>query len=268
MATVPGLKVSRIGAWSMRAGLLEPSKWADVAAGLGLSDVSIAVQAQSFGQPFETLASTAKIAAACRAYAAAGVTPHVMLWPRPELQHGRDLAAFVVELLDAFHELGSVDLDAEEQWTRSGTLTKHGAATAELIREPWPKGLPLAVNGITAALPRILDLVAVADVLWPQAYTSSKPSQSSAPGDRQIKVHAIWAKHLRPGQALNMGLAAYSQEGAGGLHADEAMRRAFYAAATRVGAIRYWSLQELAAGKDADFVRARCAEIRKARGVA
>jgi len=252
----------------MRAGLLEPAKWADVAAGLGLSDVSISVQAQSFSRPFETLTSTSQIASACREYETRGITPHVMLWPRPELAHARDLVAFVVELRDAFPALGSVDLDAEEQWTRSALRAKYGAQVAEQLREAWPSGLPLAVNGITAALPHILDLVAVADVLWPQAYTSSKPSQSSTPGDRQIKVHAIWAKHLRPGQALNMGLAAYSQEGAGGLHADEAMHRAFYAAATRVTAIRYWSLQELAAGKDADFVRARCAEIRKARGVA
>lgn len=257
------MTVTRIGAWSMRAGLFEPEKWADVAAGIGLTDVSIAVQAQSFNRPFETLASTAKIAAACRAYSAQGVTPHVMLWPRPEIAHGTDLAAFVVELLEAFPALGSVDLDAEEQWTRSASRSKHGAAVAELLREAWPAGLPLAVNGITAALPRILDLVAIADVLWPQAYTSSKPSQSSAPGDRQVKVHAIWSKHLRPGQALNMGLAAYSQEGAGGLHAPEAMRRAFDAAAARVQAIRYWSLQELAGGPDAAFVRARCAELRQ-----
>jgi hypothetical protein len=256
------MAVTRIGAWSMRAGLLEPAKWADVAAGLGLHEVSIAVQAQSFNRPFETLASTAGIAAACRAYAAVGVTPHVMLWPRPELDHSIALAAFVRELLAAFPALGSVDLDAEEQWTRSASRAKLGPIAADILRDEWPKGLPLAVNGITAALPRILDLVRVADVLWPQAYTSSKPSQSSTPGDRQIKVHATWAKYLQPGQTLHMGLAAYSQEGAGGLHADEAMRRAYDAAAARVTAIRYWSLQELAGGKDAAFVRARCQEIR------
>ena len=267
MATAPGFKVTRVGAWSMRAGLLEPGKWADVAAGLGLADVSITVQAQSFNTPFETLASTDKIARACREYAAHGITPHVMLWPRPDPGNARALVAFVAELAAAAPCLGSVDLDAEEQWTRSATLTKYGGQVAEQIRQAWPVGLPLAVNGITAALPRILDLVAVADVLWPQAYTSNKPSQSSTPGDRQIKVHAIWSKHLRPEQTLNMGLAAYDQEGAGGLHAEEAMRRAFYAAATRVQAIRYWSLQELAGGHDAGFVRARCAEIRQAQGL-
>lgn len=249
----------------MRAGVLEPSKWADVAAGLGLDGVSLAVQAQSRSGVFAAFTSPAACAAACRAYVAAGVTPHLMFWPRPEAGHARQLLNYLSEVYASVPELGSADLDAEEQWTRSPLRYGSGQSVAHLLRTDWPSGLPLAVNGITAALPRILDLVRVADVLWPQAYTANKPSQTGTPGARQEAVYTRWREQAHDSQTINMGLAAYDQEGAGGLSHDAAMVRAYNAASIRVEAIRYWSLQELAGGKDAAFVRERCSEIRQAR---
>ena len=250
----------------MRAGLLEPAKWADVAAGLGLDGVSISAQAQSMSGTFAPFTTPAKCAEACRAYLAVGVTPHLMLWPRPDLGHARGLVDYVADVVALCPELGSADLDAEEQWTRSPLRVGSGQRVAHFIRQEWPEGLPLSVNGITAALPRILDLVRVADVLWPQAYTANKPSQTGTPGKRQEDVFARWRAEAHDSQTINMGLAAYDQEGAGGLSADQAMARAYNAAAIRVEAIRYWSLQELAGGRDAAFVRERCSEIREARG--
>ena len=250
----------------MRAGLLEPAKWADVAAGLGLDGVSISAQAQSMSGTFAPFVSAAKCAEACRVYLAAGVTPHLMLWPRPDLGHARALVDYVTDVFAACPDLASVDLDAEEQWTRSPLRSGSGQRVARFIGDSWPTRLLLAVNGITAALPRILDLVRIAGVLWPQAYTANKPSQTGTPGKRQEEVFARWRAEAHDSQTINMGLAAYDQEGAGGLSADQAMARAYNAAAIRVEAIRYWSLQELAGGKDAAFVRERCAEIRAARG--
>lgn len=250
----------------MRAGLLEPTKWADVAAGLGLDGVSLAVQAQSRSGVFATFVPPAKCADACKAFVAAGVTPHLMFWPRPEAAHARNLLDYLAAVYAACPELGSADLDAEEQWTRSPLRYGSGQSVAHLLRTDWPTGLPLAVNGITAALPRILDLVRIADVLWPQAYTANKPSQTGTPGKRQEDVYTRWRTEAHDSQIINMGLAAYDQEGAGGLTADQAMARAYNAAAIRVAVIRYWSLQELAGGRDAAFVRERCAEIRAARG--
>ena len=252
-------KLRRVGAWSMRAGLLDPGRWVDVAARVGLDDVSLCGNAQTFDGPFEAFLSPAKTAAALRAYSTAGVAPHVMLWPRPETAYTQQMLAWVCELRALCPDLVSVDLDAEEQWTRSPSRQAAGAKVAAMIRAGWPKGLPLGVNGITAALPKILDLVAVADEVWPQAYTSTRTGQTSTPGDRQLAVATTWAAKLRPDQKLYMGLAAYNQEGAGGLSARDALERAAYAAASRVERIRYWSLQDLTSGHDAAFVRELCA---------
>ena len=246
----------------MRAGLYEPSKWADVAAGLGLHDVSLSASAQDFRGPFEPFLSPAKTAAACLEYTARGVTPHVMLWPRPEATFSRAMLAWLKDLHERCPELGSCDLDAEEQWTTHAHRERVGAEAARILRQGWPVGLPLGVNGITIALPKILDLVRVADEVWPQAYSANRRNMNTTPGKRQLVVADAWAKELRPGQRLSMGLAAFDQEGAGGLPAREALERSAYAAASRVERIRYWSLQDLTAGQDARFVRelsARCA---------
>lgn len=246
----------------MRAGLYEPAKWADVAAGLGLHDVSLSAAAQERREPFEPFLSPARTAAACREYASRGVTPHVMLWPRPEATFSRAMLAWLEDLRERCPELGSCDLDAEEQWTTHPYRERDGGEAARILREGWPNGLPLGVNGITGALQKILDLVRVADEVWPQAYSANKPNMNTAPGKRQLVVADAWAKELRAGQRLSMGLAAFDQEGAGGLPALEALERSAYAAASRVERIRYWSLQDLQAGQDARFVRelsARCA---------
>jgi hypothetical protein len=257
-------RVNRIGAWSMRAGLTDHRPWAKVAAGLGLTDVSLSAAEQSRGR-FEPFLSPAKAAAALRVYADAGIRCHLMLWPVPDLQHVQQSLDYIAAVRAAFPALASVDLDAEEQWTQHPRRAALGAAAAGLYRRGWPAGLPLAVNGITAALPRIADLVAVADVLWPQAYTTTRPNQTMPPGNRQHDVYKAWRSAAPASATVQMGLAAYSQDGAGGLPAAEALRRAYDAAAEHVTEIRYWSLQELSGGTDAAFVRARCAELRGAR---
>ena len=256
------MSVQRIGAWSMRAGLLDPRPWAKVAAGLGLTDVSLSAAAQTHSDAFEPFLSPRKAAEAARPYLDAGIAVHVMLWPRPTVVHAGQLCRYVGDLYAALPELASVDLDAEEQWTRAPTLRVEGEAAAARIRAHWPEGLPLAVNAITAALPKVQPLVDVADVLWPQAYTSTRPGQTSSPGKRQHAVYAAWSAAATRGQKIGMGLAAYSQDGASGLSGPEAMRRAFDAAAQHVTEIRYWSLQELSGGQDAAFVRQRCAALR------
>lgn len=247
----------------MRAGLLDPRPWAKVAAGLGLTDVSLSASAQTHSDAFEPFLPARKLAASARPYLDAGIAVHVMLWPRPTVAHAGQLCRYVGDLYAALPEIASVDLDAEEQWTRATTLRVEGESAAARIRSDWPEGLPLALNAITAALPKVQPLVDVADVLWPQAYTSTRPGQTSTPGKRQHAVHAAWTAAATRGQKLCMGLAAYGQDGAGGLSGPEAMRRAFDAAAQHVTEVRYWSLQELSGGMDAAFVRARCAGIRR-----
>lgn len=256
------MSVQRIGAWSMRAGLLDPKPWARVAAELGLTDVSLSASAQTHSDAFEPFLSPRKAAEAARHYLDAGIAVHVMLWPRPSIGHADRLCRYVTELYAALPELASVDLDAEEQWTRAPWLKTEGGPAAARIRAHWPEGLPLALNAITAALPKVQPLVDVADVLWPQAYTSTRPGQTSTPGKRQHAVYAEWSAAATRGQKLCMGLAAYSQDGAGGLSGPEAMRRAYDAAAEHVTEIRYWSLQELSGGQDAAFVKQRCAPLR------
>lgn len=257
--------VRRIGAWSTRAGMYDPEPWAEVASKLGLTDVSVCGNAQSFLGEFDPFVSAAECAKALAVYADAGITAHLMLWPVPSTIYMSGLGEYVREVHRLFPRLASVDLDAEEQWTRHQRREAIGGKVAQSLRAAWPHGLPLAVNGITAALPNLLDLVAIADVLWPQAYTTTRPGQTAQPGKRQHEVFKAWKQRARMGAVVNMGLAAYSQEGAGGHDATTALRLAFDAAAEHVGEVRYWSLQELSGGTDAAFVRARCTEIRGAR---
>lgn len=252
----------RIGAWVDRRGVgPEWRRWLDIATHVGLTDVSLVLHAQDAGKPLAPFATAAKVAEIVRAYAAAGISPHVMFWPQPRRQHAESLLGYLADVhAQSEGALVSAELDVEEQWTRSAWRLMFGGAVARQLRAGWPTGLPMAVNGITAALPKFEALARLADVLIPQAYTSTRKGQGAEPGTRQRVVAATWRPLLRAGGELAMGLAAYDQQGAGGHAAADAMRLAFNAAAAESSRIMYWSLPELVSGPEADFVRARCKE--------
>jgi hypothetical protein len=256
--------VNRIGAWVDRRGVgSDWRKWLELATQLGLTDVSLCVHAQDAGKPFEAFVPAVKVGNIVKAYAAAGIRAHVMLWPQPRVSHANAVLGYLHDVADlAGPALTSAELDVEEQWTRSGYRLVFGPKVAQLYRARWPSGLPLVVNGITAALPKFLGLVAVADWVIPQAYTSTRKGQGSTPGTRQRVVLETWAK-AAPRARMICGLAAYDQEGAGGYSAEQALLLAFEAAASRVDEVRYWSLAELAGGPDATFVKKRCQELSK-----
>ncbi|MBT9557372.1 MAG: hypothetical protein IV100_15135 [Myxococcales bacterium] len=256
------MAITRIGAWVDRRGVgSDWRRWLNVAVAVGLTDVSLCVHGQDAGKPFEPFQTAEKVANILKAYRMAGIRGHVMLWPQPRMNHAVALLDYLGRVADlAGHALTSAELDAEEQWTRSGYRVVFGRSVAEQLRAGWPSGLPLVVNGITAALPKIKPLIAIADVVIPQAYTSTRKGQGSTPGVRQRVVLDTWAK-AAPKARLVCGLAAYDQEGAGDMSANDALSAAFNAAAERVDEARYWQLAELAGGPDAAFVKARCAEL-------
>ena len=256
------MAIKRIGAWVDRRGVgSDWRKWLEVAVNLGLTDVSLCVHAQDAGKPFDPFQPAVKVANIVKAYAAAGVRAHVMFWPQPSPTHTSAVLAYLHQLVALAGEaLSSAELDCEEQWTRSASRLLRGKAVAAQYRRGWPSGLPLVVNGITAALPKYLPLVAIADWVIPQAYTSTRKGQGSKPGFRQLVVLDFWAK-AAPKARMICGLAAYDQDGAGGYGAEQALLLAFDAAAEKVDEVRYWSLAELAGGPDAAFVRRRCAEL-------
>lgn len=256
--------LTRIGAWVDRRGVgSDWRRWLKVAVDVGLTDVSLCVHAQDAGKPFEPFQTAEKVANIVKAYAAAaGVRAHLMFWPQPRMAHANILLDYLHDVREiAGNALTSAELDVEEQWTRSGYRLVFGKEVAKLYRERWPVGLPLVVNGITAALPKYLPLVAIADWVIPQAYTSTRKGQGSEPGARQRVVLETWSK-LAPKARMICGLAAYDQEGAGGYSAADALTLAFNAAARfGVDEVRYWQLAELAGGPDAEFVKARCKEL-------
>ena len=254
--------VTRIGAWVDRRGVgSDWNKWLNVALNVGLTDVSLCVHAQDAGKPFQPFQTAEKVANILKAYRMAGIRGHVMLWPQPRASHATALLDYLGRIADlAGPALNSAELDAEEQWTRSGYRIPFGGSVAKQLRAGWPSGVPLVVNGITAALPKFKPLVDIADVVIPQAYTSTRKGQGSQPGARQRVVLDTWAK-AAPKARLVCGLAAYDQEGAGGFSAEQALLLAYDAAADRVDEVRYWQLAELAGGPDAEFIRARCKEL-------
>lgn len=271
-ARVPAAKstIARIGAWAMRSAVLSPDDDLQRAVDLGLTDVSLCVHGS--GGPFKPFVTATRFAAIARMCAAAGITPHAMFWPRPDLRHAGQVLDYLRDVLSAGGPLGSADLDAEGPWCNAPSLERWGQATAEHYRDHWPDGLPLVVNAITRELDDaktqapndgpLAPLVAVADVVIPQAYTSTKKGQGGLPGERQTKVISLW-REAAPHAELVLGLAAYSQEGAGGFSAQEAMSRAWDAAESAgVAAVRYWDLGALAQGAPRLFVTARCAELR------
>ena len=168
------MTVNRIGAWVDRRGVgSEWRKWLGVASELGLTDVSLCVHGQDAGKPFAPFQPAAKVAEICRAYAAAGIRAHIMFWPQPRASHANAVLSYLQAVADiAGSALTSAELDVEEHWTRSAYRLVFGSSVAKLYRTRWPSGLPLVVNGITAALPKYLPLVAIADWLIPQAYTA------------------------------------------------------------------------------------------------
>lgn len=253
------MTVSRIGAWVGRAGVLPGwERSLAVARAVGLTDVSLVAHGQDAGKPFDPFVAPSKLRAVADAYTAAGIRPHAMFYPQADAKHAEYLLKY---LAAAAPSIASAELDAEEQWTH-GPHEKHGAAVARQLQAGWPKGCPIVVNGITAALGKIGDLVGIAETAIPQAYTSTKPGQNGTPGKRQSTVAALWRK-AAPGARMVLGLAAYEQQGAGGLSAAEAMCRAFDAAQDAgVDEVRYWSLADLD-GPARAFVAARCAELHR-----
>ena len=259
------MSITRIGAWVDRRGVgPDWREWLDVAREIGLTDVSLVLHAQDAGRPFAPFATSQTVARIAMAYRAAGITPHVMLWPQPRESHCRALLAYLGDIATRCGPiLGSAELDAEEQWTRDVWRLTHGGTCARQLRDGWPKGLPLVVNGITAAIPRIRPLLAIADVVIPQAYTSTRTGQGSMPGKRQDAVAAAWRAVMQPGAVPVMGLAAYSQDGAGGLPAREALTAAIDACQDETARIQFWQLPDLAGGPAHAVVKARCAALVK-----
>ena len=257
------MTISRIGAWTDRRGVVGKGwpKWLQVAKTVGLTDVSFNLNAGQIGARFAPFVSPGQAAAISKAYADEGIRPHAMFWPQPSLVHADAVLDYLEAMLSAGAPLAASDLDAEGPWCKSPLLRKHARAVAAYYRERWPKALPLAVNGITRAIEELDALLDVADVGIPQAYTSTVPGQTSTPGERQTEVIRIWRAQY-PKLQLVCGLAAYSQEGAGGLPALKAMERAFAAAeASGVAEVRYWQLANLSDGVARAFVRARCQEL-------
>ena len=237
-------EVASIGAWAGRSGIFDVKDSIELALKAGLAEVSLCAHAQDAGKPFTPFVSAPKLRDIVRRYRQAGIAPSLMFWPQPDVAHTEAVLAYLHEVHPG-GDLASADLDAEEQWTRHPMRVKNGKAVAALYRAKWPVGLPLALNGITAALPKIQDLVDVADVVIPQAYTSNKPSQNGVPGERQQHVIQVWRK-AAPKAQMVLGLAAYGQSGAGGLAAPEALERAFAVAkANGIPKVRYWALSNM-----------------------
>jgi hypothetical protein len=67
---------------------------------------------------------------------------------------------------------------------------------------------------------------------------------------------------MQPGSTLVMGLAAYNQEGAGGLHAREALTTAIDACQDETSRLQFWQLPDLAGGPAHHVVKARCAALK------
>lgn len=264
--------VTRIGAWAMRSAVLSPADDLKLAVAIGLTDISLCVHGADPGKPFKPFVSPAQFARIAQMCLAVGITPHAMFWPQPRAAHAANVLAYLHDTLRAGAPLGSADLDAEGPWCKSPHLAKHGKAIAAQYRAGWPVGLPLVVNAITRELddPKtaapwdgpLKELVAVADVVIPQAYTSTVPGQTSTPGQRQTQVIVAW-REAAPHARMILGIAAYGQEGAGGLTAKEALTRAWDAGeAGGVTEVRCWDLSALRNGPARKFVEAKCRAIR------
>ena len=90
------MSITRIGAWVDRRGVgPDWREWLDVAREIGLTDVSLVLHAQDAGRPFAPFATSQTVARIAMAYRAAGITPHVMLWPQPRESHCRALLAYL-----------------------------------------------------------------------------------------------------------------------------------------------------------------------------
>lgn len=256
------MKVRRIGAWAARSGLRSPAKALKVALNAGLTDVSFCVHPQ--GTKFEPFVSVAKCAKALALFVDAGVTPHLMVWPVPDVKHSQKVIQYVNAVKAAEPGLKSVDCDVEEQYTKHPLRAKLGPQVATLYKEGLTSGLGFGINAITAALQDgVLDeWVAVAEFAIPQAYTTTRAGQHNMPGARQDKVEAIWRARLRPDQSLYMGLAAYDQDGVKGLPALKAMKLAFDAVKDDVDEVRYWLLDSFAQGYAKKFIIGQTAALK------
>lgn len=214
---------------------------------LGLTDVCIC--GNSIKDGVRALATRARLSATIRAIQGDGIDVHVLWYPWPTVAAATH-AGDVLGELAVEHGLRSGLLDLEENWTQfSGSGTDHHAA-ADALFASYRKAttVPLGVTGIPFHdVAKLGHAVRSADYVLTQGYSST--ARGYTPGRIQRVAHARWRGYGKPVVAA---LAAYKQQGAGGMSAARAIATAVEAVREldmpSVSELAWWSLSDLVPG--------------------
>jgi hypothetical protein len=251
--------IKRAGAWAGRSALVKPGKYADRAAKLGLTDVSLFVTGLE-NKSFKLLRPQRDIIKAICEFQARDIDVHLSTWVRPDRAFLAALAEQLVPLCDGGVGL---DLDTEGAWRTRSRHDWDGLAVYlfEQLEERGFAGTggPVGVNDYASLQPCTRPLIELADVIRPQLYSVAyvkhgrnrgpdgkawtTPSSIYWPGKTQRygMREGLWGG-VREGKRLEAGLASYKQPVRGW-----STKRAMFAcwdAVEKLGAeaVWWWSL--------------------------
>ncbi len=270
--TTPAETLSGVGAWSYSAMLSGKGLAAGVKAvrGLKLTDLYMTVNdntgrridgAWKQRRDFHLFRPSAEIVKAIRAYRDAGVRVHVMTWIMPQVSFTQEMSV----LADLCSEGGATSLllDAEEPWTSSGFRGDWNEAASRVFAALSGMSVPIGATVIPLhSVKKAGPIVRGSTYVLPQGYSTNRygpePGQSPHPRYYPGPMQTLAVEKVKAyGLPIVMGLAAWNQDGAGGLGIKAAMRAAVTATlAQGVSQVAYWWMPTIEASRTiADVVR-------------
>lgn len=241
--TEPGIR--RVWAWCGRSIYTDRRNvLVRRAAKLKLTDVC--VTGNSIKDGVNALPTRARLVETIQALQAEGIAAHVLWFPWPTVAAATRAAQVLGEL--AALGLRSTQLDLEENWTQHKRPDYPAATAAFFDTYERLTDVPVGVTGIPFhSVTKLGEAIRRSAYVATQGYSSNRLGY--LPGHVQRTAHARWRGYGKPVVA---GLAAYGQEGAGGMPAARAVATAVEAVRAltdpAVSEVAWWSLVDLAPG--------------------
>ncbi len=236
-------KIRRVWFWG-DGGFIRPSnheRYTAKAKDLGLTDICLCINDLRRDE-YYTGQKPEVIADLCKRLRANNIMPHVMTWLRPTKKYIEGAARGLIPLA-GMAQLESIQFDLEEPWVHG---SDHAKAAREYFQPSFMRSKPcrLGVNAICChSKAKLEPMIQYMDYVVPQAYSikTDKNTNLYNPGITQSLGLRKWKGYGKP---MIFGLAAWKQEGAGGLGTYAAMDKCIKTVegfTPEVREVCYWS---------------------------
>ncbi len=236
--------IVNVGAWTGRSSLRESSRDVDFCVAHGINRLDVIVNDHSNKRgltPFDTYRRP-KILELCKKARDAGIEVHLMSWIMPHAPYIEQAADSLIGLCTET-EATSLQWDAEEPWTQAVDAQPYEDAAAQIAEAFSSAPCPMGVNGIGfTPAKKFGPLARVCEYLVPQCYATAG---SRATPETVVSLSVDrWRRHFGKDRRMEIGLAAYRQDGVQG-HTPQSAMTASLANVRAYGfdTVIYWNLR-------------------------